>query len=84
MTASNDFPNLPPADGRRGVTIELSSFAAVALEDVAREMNVPVEELASFALLYYLADRDSGRTARRLPHRAPDGAARTARGLQAR
>jgi hypothetical protein len=83
MTASNEFPDLPPpGDERRAVTIELDAFASTALEDEARAMNVSVEELASFALLYYLADRDSGRTARRLPHRAADGAAtRAARRL---
>jgi hypothetical protein len=85
MTASNDSPDLQPAERRqRIVTVELNAFVSAALEDEARAMNVPVEELASFALLYYIADRDSGRTARRLPHRAADGAKHAARDLQTR
>ncbi len=38
------------------------------LEEEARLQRVSVEELVGFSVLYYLADRDSGRIARR---RAP-------------
>ncbi len=34
-------------------------------------LGVSVEELASYAVLYYLADGDSGRIARRLPPPRP-------------
>jgi hypothetical protein len=35
----------------------------------AARLGVSLEELASFAVLYYLADLDSGRIARQLPPR---------------
>lgn len=53
--------------GKRSVTIELDAFAMEALEDEARQIGVSAGELASFGLMYFLADHDSGRTARRLP-----------------
>jgi hypothetical protein len=85
MTASNEPPDLPPADGeRRLLTVELDAFAAHALADEAREMNVSVEELGSFALLYYIADRDSGRTARQLPRREASGTRRADGSLRVR
>jgi hypothetical protein len=85
MTASTDPPDpLAAARERRGLTLELDEFAIAALKDEARELNVSVEELGSFALLYFIADRDSGRTARRLPRRETDGAKRTTGGLRAR
>jgi hypothetical protein len=85
MTANNETPDLTPADGgRRSLSIELDDFALLALEEEAREMDVSVNELGAFALLYYLADRDSGRTARRLPRHQTDGATRATGGLRAR
>jgi hypothetical protein len=51
----------------RRLTLKLDSFAWQALEAEASQLQVSVHELASFALLYYLADRDSGRIARRFP-----------------
>jgi hypothetical protein len=85
MTASNESPDPQPTGGeRRSLLIGLDSFAMHALEDEARELNVSIEELGSFALMYYLADRDSGRTARRLPRREADGARRATRSLRAR
>jgi hypothetical protein len=51
----------------RSLTLRLDGFAWDALEEEAARLGVPVEELASFALLYYLADLDSGRIARELP-----------------
>jgi len=77
MTASNEPYDPAPAGGKsRTLTLELDAFAAHALEDEARELNVSIEELGSFALLYYIADRDSGRTARRLPRREAGGTTR--------
>jgi hypothetical protein len=81
----NDPSNpVSPAGERVSLTLQLDRFALTALEDEAREMNVSVEELGSFALLYYLADRDSGRIARRLPRHQADAAKRAAGGLHAR
>jgi hypothetical protein len=50
----------------RRLTIGLDPFAWELLEAEAAKQNVSVEELASFSVLYYLADGDSGRIARRL------------------
>jgi hypothetical protein len=66
------------------VTFELDDFAWEALAEEAGAMNVPVEELGHFALLYYLADRDSGRIARRLPSREITSGSRAADELRAR
>ncbi len=66
-------------DGRRDLrvprrlTIGLEPFAWEALEREAARLNVSVEELASYGVLYYLADGDSGRIARRLPAPHPLG-----------
>jgi hypothetical protein len=52
---------------QRGVTLQLDGFAYEAIVEEAARLGVPVEELVTFAVLYYLADRDSGRIARRIP-----------------
>jgi hypothetical protein len=66
----------PQAEDQRGrhvarrLTIGLDRFAWEALEREAARLEVSVEELASYSVLYYLADGDSGRIARRMlpPH----------------
>jgi hypothetical protein len=57
-------------DSSRKLVLEFDDFAWEALRDEANEMSVSSEELARFAVLYYLADYDSGRTARQLPRAA--------------
>ncbi len=57
----------------RRLTIGLEPFAWEALEQEAARLKVSVEELASYGVLYYLADGDSGRIARRLPESHPLG-----------
>jgi len=42
-------------------------FARETLTQQCSELGVPEHELVRFALLYYLADLDSGRIARRIP-----------------
>jgi len=59
------------------LTLELDAFAAQALAAEADRAGVAVEELASFAVQYYLADHDSGRIARKLPHSLHRAGART-------
>jgi hypothetical protein len=49
------------------VVLELDTFAWEALAEQSAELAVPVDELVKFSVLYYLADRDSQRIARRLP-----------------
>ena len=54
-------------DNRRTLALELDTFAWEALAEQSVELAVEVDELATFSVLYYLADRDSQRIARRLP-----------------
>jgi len=49
------------------VTLRLGEFAYRTIEEESAKMGVSVEELSIFAVLYYLADLDSGRIARRIP-----------------
>jgi hypothetical protein len=49
-----------------GLTVRLRGFTREALEQESARMGVSVEELAVFALNYYMADVDSGRIARRI------------------
>jgi hypothetical protein len=66
-----------PAEGRhaedlqgvreqRGLTLQLDGFAYETIDEEAARLGVPVEELVTFAVLYYLADLDSGRIARQI------------------
>jgi hypothetical protein len=58
-----------PADGRRSdraVHLELEGFAWEAVHEECSRLGVSVEDLITFATLYYLADVDSGRIARRI------------------
>jgi hypothetical protein len=62
------------------VTLALDSFARESIEEEAARLGVLVEELVSFAILYYLADLDSGRIARQVSRSPyPDTATRQAR-----
>jgi hypothetical protein len=54
-------------DGRHTLALELDAFAWETLAEQAAELGVDVEELVAFAALYYIADLDSKRIARRLP-----------------
>lgn len=54
-------------DGERSLTLRMEGFALEAIEQESARLGVAVEELAAFALQYYLADLDSGRIARRFP-----------------
>lgn len=70
-------PAAQPQDGhaaRRSHTImvRLDEFGLDALIEESDRLGVSSEELASFSVLYYLADLDSGRIARRLPPRPAD------------
>lgn len=62
----------PSAAGRgarratRDVKLELRALAWRALEEEAGKLGMTVEELVGFSVMYYLADRDAGRVARRV------------------
>jgi hypothetical protein len=53
----------------RARVVELDGFAAEAIEQQADRFAMEVEDLIGFAVLYYLADVDSGRIARTVPRR---------------
>ena len=57
-----------PQSGTRTLELQLDAFAWTAIEQEAAEQGVSVRELATFAVLYYLADVDSGRISRRVAH----------------
>jgi len=52
--------------GAHSVSVPLQGFAWESIEQESARLGVPVEELISFAVMYYLADVDSGRIARRI------------------
>jgi hypothetical protein len=52
--------------GARSVSVALTGFAWESIEQESARLGVPVEELVSFAVMYYIADVDSGRIARRI------------------
>jgi hypothetical protein len=54
-------------DRQRSLQVHLSGFALQALEEESARLEVTIEELVGFSVLYYIADADSGRIARRLP-----------------
>jgi hypothetical protein len=61
------------------VTLPLDGLAYEELARESARCGIPPSELASFAILYYLADVDSGRIARRIAaaprrQRGPDDA----------
>jgi hypothetical protein len=64
--------------------LDLDAFAWEALKGEASQMAITMEELARFAVLYYLADQDSGRTARRIPSQAAGDSSRTLAELRVR
>jgi hypothetical protein len=51
----------------RELVIHLDGFALDAIAEESDRLGVPIEEIARFSVLYYLADLDSGRVARRIP-----------------
>jgi hypothetical protein len=52
--------------GGRRLTLTLSGFAWEAIKRESASMDVPIEDLINFAVMYYIADADSGRIARRI------------------
>jgi hypothetical protein len=55
--------------GRRELALHLDEFGWEALDEQSAAFGVSVEELLAFAAMYYLADLDSGRVARRIDAR---------------
>ena len=61
---------------QRDLTLRLDRFARETIDQEAARLGVTVEELIAFAVLYYLADLDSGRIARAIPKSLYPGTAR--------
>lgn len=62
----------PPPGGEdlpqpRSLTLQLDQFAWESIRQESARLGVSEEELVRFAVLYYLADVDSGRIARQVP-----------------
>jgi len=53
------------------IEVELSEFAYGALRAEAEREGVNLDEIVAHALMYYLADADSGRISRRFPRKKP-------------
>jgi hypothetical protein len=51
----------------RELMFRLDDFTWNAVTEESLRLGVSAEDLARFSLLYYLADLDSGRVARRIP-----------------
>jgi hypothetical protein len=64
VTRGAATPNQNVGDPQ-SVELHLDDFAWDALTQESNRLRVSREELARFSLLYYLADLDSGRIARR-------------------
>jgi hypothetical protein len=54
------------ASDERSLTLRMDRFAWETIEQESARLGVPVEQLVAFAAMYYLADVDSGRVARRI------------------
>jgi hypothetical protein len=65
--SSPDGSNKLDSRATRELKLQLDAFTHEALEQEAARLGLSVEELARFAVLYYLADGDSGRISRRPP-----------------
>jgi hypothetical protein len=62
---------LPDSDRRgapmqRSLALRLDEFAWEAIQQESTRLGVSEEDLVAYAVLYYLADIDSGRIARRI------------------
>jgi len=67
LIIDNDGEDFRDARGVQSVTLQLDGFAWETLAEQSAQMGVSVEELATHAIMYYVADLDSGRIARRIP-----------------
>lgn len=76
--AASQAPAAPRAgEGERSIAVPMDDFTRKAAAEESARLGVSVEELVAFAVLYYLADVDSGRIARQIlgrPRRSGDRA----------
>jgi hypothetical protein len=67
LIIDSDADDFRDARGVQSVTLQLDGFAWETLAEQSAQMGVSVEELATHAIMYFVADLDSGRIARRIP-----------------
>ncbi len=67
MTEPTGEGDIDTAAFAREVTLRMDRFSWDALEQESARLGTSEEELIRFAVLYYLADLDSGRVARDPP-----------------
>ena len=67
MVIDADAEDFRDARAVQNVALQLDGFAWETLAEQSAQMGVSVEELATHAIMYYVADLDSGRIARRIP-----------------
>jgi hypothetical protein len=67
LIIDTDAADFGDARGLQSLTLQLDGFAWETLAEQSVQMGVSVEELATHAIMYYVADLDSGRIARRIP-----------------
>jgi hypothetical protein len=60
------FSGREPLQAEHSVSLRVSGFAWEAIEQESERQGVSVEDLVAFAVMYYLADADSGRIARQV------------------
>jgi hypothetical protein len=60
------FRGREPVRAERSVSLRVSGFAWEALEQESERQGCSVDELVAFAVMYYLADADSGRVSRQI------------------
>jgi hypothetical protein len=61
-----DGARVADADAERRLNLPMDEFAWEAVHAESDRLGVSVEEFVAFSVLYYLADVDSGRVARRI------------------
>ncbi|MGA2319437.1 MAG: hypothetical protein ABSG95_01670 [Solirubrobacteraceae bacterium] len=68
MTSSPGSSGSPSKDVHEGhaLNLRLDGFTWETIEQESARLGVSAEDLIGFAVLYYLADVDSGRVARRI------------------
>lgn len=55
-----------PVGAECSVTVRLRGFSRESVEQESARLGVSVDDLVAFSVMYYLADVDSGRIARRI------------------
>ncbi len=60
------FGGREPLQAEHNVSLRMSGFAWEAIERECARQGVSVDELVAFAVMYYMADADSGRISRQI------------------